>query len=125
MINPLAVAVSAGMAYAGYARGRHIARTCPSCKLVLPTLGWSLLGPVGPGYLVGRLTEQERGSRGNLKGLGQGDKPIATCRNGRTRLVKRGGSYCVTELITSGERPLSCFGTPSLALRAFRQECAP
>lgn len=121
MINPIAVAVSGAMAYAGFARGRHIARTCPSCKLALPTLGWSLLGPVGPGYLVGRLTEQEKGSRGGLKGVG--DRPIATCKNGRTRLIKRGGSYCVTELVSGGERPLSCFGATTLALKAFRHEC--
>lgn len=120
MINPLAVIASGALAFAGFARGRHIQRTCPSCKLVLPTLGWSLLGPVGPGYLVGRLVQQERSGRG-LKGYQE--RPIATCRNGRTRLVKRGGSYCVTELITSGERALACVGTPSSALKLFREEC--
>lgn len=120
MINPLAVIASGALAFAGFARGRHIQRTCPSCKLVLPTLGWSLLGPVGPGYLVGRLVQQERSGRG-LKGLD--DPPIATCRNGRTRFRRRGGSFCVTELVAGGERPITCVGTPSTALKLFREEC--
>jgi len=120
-MNPISLAVAGALAFAGFSRGRHIQRTCPKCKIVLPTLGWSLLGPTGAGYLVGRLTQQERSSRG-LQGLHK-TPPIATCRRGRTRLVKRGGSYCVTELVSTGERPLGCFGAPSAALRAFRQEC--
>lgn len=56
------VAVAALLLYAGYRRGLHIEESCgEKCGVVLPTLGWSLLGPVGPGYLVGRLVSPAHG----------------------------------------------------------------
>ena len=52
--------VGLGLLYAGYRRGTKVARVCKekkaaSCPVVLPTIGWSFLGPVGPGYLIGRI----------------------------------------------------------------------
>lgn len=51
-----------GFGYAGYRRGQSVSRRCKggekkACRIVLPTIGWSLLAwPVGWGYLVSRLT---------------------------------------------------------------------
>lgn len=57
--TPMSVAISASLvvalAYAGYRRGKKIRCKNDEASIVLPVIGWSLLGPMGPGYLVGRL----------------------------------------------------------------------
>lgn len=56
------LALAGLLLYAGYRRGIHVEESCgDKCAMVLPTLGWSLLGPVGPGYLVGRLVSPQHG----------------------------------------------------------------
>ena len=52
----LKLAIAGGMLWAGYKRGVKVERRNLNKRLILPFLGWSLLGPVGPGYLIGRLT---------------------------------------------------------------------
>jgi len=49
----ITVVIFAGLLYAGYKRGQKMRS---NKRLIWPFLGWSLLGPVGPGYLIGRLT---------------------------------------------------------------------
>jgi len=48
--------ILAGLLYAGYRRGQKIEKKPGEAPLIWPFLGWSLLGPVGPGYMIGRLT---------------------------------------------------------------------
>ena len=52
----LKLAIAGGLLYAGYKRGIKVEKKNLNKRLILPFLGWSLLGPVGPGYLIGRLT---------------------------------------------------------------------
>ncbi len=52
----LKLAIAGGLLYAGYKRGVKVEKKNLNKRLILPFLGWSLLGPVGPGYLIGRLT---------------------------------------------------------------------
>lgn len=35
----VSLGMSLALGYAGFVRGRHIQRTCPTCKIALPTLG--------------------------------------------------------------------------------------
>lgn len=52
----LKVGLGVALFYAGYVHGRKVQKATPDRNVILPMMGWSLLGPVGPGYLVGRLT---------------------------------------------------------------------
>jgi hypothetical protein len=54
--NPIFWIISLGLLYAGYKRGQKIERKPGEAPMICPFIGWSLLGPVGPGYLIGRLT---------------------------------------------------------------------
>ena len=139
MNSLVSLGMSLALGYAGFVRGRHIQRTCPTCKIAMPTLGWSLLGPVGPGYLVGRLTQQERSGRG-LKGLPRSRKRDARGLKGLPRDVhgvcsspggsavtltaKPGGSFCVTRQTGRGPaRPVACLGDRATAEQVFATEC--
>ena len=48
--------VAGGLLWAGYRRGVKVEKNDLNDRIVLPFIGWSLLGPVGPGYLIGRLS---------------------------------------------------------------------
>lgn len=62
----VSVGIGLGLLYAGWRRGQSINCKDSESGIVLPTVGWSLLGPVGPGYLIGRLVG---GPCRNLDGL--------------------------------------------------------
>jgi hypothetical protein len=52
----LSLAISVGLLYAGFRHGQKVEARTPKAGKIWPFLGWSLLGPVGPGYLIGRLS---------------------------------------------------------------------
>ena len=57
--NPLALAIGGLFLWAGYKRGQKVQQEHPEKGVgsaVVGSIAWSLLGPIGPGYLVGRLT---------------------------------------------------------------------
>ena len=51
----LRLGIAAGLLYAGYRRGVTVEEQHLNKRLILPFLGWSLLGPMGPDYLMGRV----------------------------------------------------------------------
>jgi len=57
--NPLALAIGGLFLWAGYKRGQKVQQEHPEKGVgsaIVGSMAWSLLGPIGPGYLVGRLT---------------------------------------------------------------------
>ncbi len=87
--TPFTLAIAAALGYAGFKRGQKIERKCPDCAIVLPTIGWSLLGTVGPGYLVGRLSTDSKGGVSGLRGF----KSDHTCPEVK-RVGRKLQKYC-------------------------------
>lgn len=92
--SPFTLAIAAALGYAGFKRGQAIEKKCPDCKLVLPFLGWSLLGTVGPGYLVGRLSST------SSKGVSEYLLDGRGCRK-ETRSAKKLLAYCTKQKKTA------------------------